>query len=755
MPSSRSATSTTLQLSGLSCASCVGRIEGALEKTAGVLDASVNLATEQAMVEYRPEATDVAALAEAVRAAGYTVVSAPPAESTDAFAQEQQERDARYRSLIRRFAVAAVVSVPAVAMMVPALLPFELTHDQMRTACWVQLVAGFLVMVYSGRDFYVGAARALRHRTSDMNTLISVGTLSAFAYSAAVVLAPSLFPEDRLAEPFFDVISVVIALVVLGQALELRARGRTSAAIARLTALQARTARVLREGEEIEIPIAQVVIGDTVIVRPGEKVPVDGEITWGSSALDEAMLTGESLPVEKGVGDPVIGATLNKTGAFRFRATGVGRDTALARIVEMVQRAQATKPPIGRLVDRVAGVFTPVVLIIAAVTFLVWFSTPMPVSYALIASVAVLVIACPCALGLATPISLVVGVGRAAERGVLIRNGESLQIASQIDVIIVDKTGTVTRGEPELTDVIPLDGERAELLRLAAAADAPSEHPLAEAVVRGARAEGIALPEATGFDAIVGHGVRAEVEGRVVHVGNRRLMDRLGVVATTAEEIVSGLAARGRTAMFVAVDDRLMGVVAVADTVKPDSAQAIAHLTAMGVEVVMVTGDNPRTAQAIAAEVGISRVVAEVLPADKAREIARLQQEGRRVGMVGDGINDAPALAQADVGFAIGTGTDVAIAAADVTLVGGSLLGVVHAIEVSRATLRNIRQNLIGAFAYNTLGIPVAAGVLYPLFGVLLSPMIAGGAMALSSLTVVTNAGRLRLFRSSAEREDL
>jgi len=744
-----------LQLSGLSCASCVGRIEGALEKTAGVLDASVNLATEQAMVEYRPEATDVAALAEAVRAAGYTVVSAPPAESTDAFAQEQQERDARYRSLIRRFAVAAVVSVPAVAMMVPALLPFELTHDQMRTACWVQLVAGFLVMVYSGRDFYVGAARALRHRTSDMNTLISVGTLSAFAYSAAVVLAPSLFPEDRLAEPFFDVISVVIALVVLGQALELRARGRTSAAIARLTALQARTARVLREGEEIEIPIAQVVIGDTVIVRPGEKVPVDGEITWGSSALDEAMLTGESLPVEKGVGDPVIGATLNKTGAFRFRATGVGRDTALARIVEMVQRAQATKPPIGRLVDRVAGVFTPVVLIIAAVTFLVWFSTPMPVSYALIASVAVLVIACPCALGLATPISLVVGVGRAAERGVLIRNGESLQIASQIDVIIVDKTGTVTRGEPELTDVIPLDGERAELLRLAAAADAPSEHPLAEAVVRGARAEGIALPEATGFDAIVGHGVRAEVEGRVVHVGNRRLMDRLGVVATTAEEIVSGLAARGRTAMFVAVDDRLMGVVAVADTVKPDSAQAIAHLTAMGVEVVMVTGDNPRTAQAIAAEVGISRVVAEVLPADKAREIARLQQEGRRVGMVGDGINDAPALAQADVGFAIGTGTDVAIAAADVTLVGGSLLGVVHAIEVSRATLRNIRQNLIGAFAYNTLGIPVAAGVLYPLFGVLLSPMIAGGAMALSSLTVVTNAGRLRLFRSSAEREDL
>ena len=749
---------TALKLAGVRCASCVAPIERSLARAPGVLSASVNLATSRAHVTYLPSATDLDALAEAVRAVGYEVERpqpSPAGEGEDEFAREQRARQEEHRSLMRRFVVAAIVSVPAVALMVPALLPFEMSHEAMRATWWAQLVAVIPVMAYSGRDFYVGAIQAFRHRQSDMNTLIALGTSAAFAYSAVAVAAPGLFPEEKLAEPFFDVISVVIALVVLGQAMELKAKGRTSEAIQKLIALQAKTARVIRGGEEIEISVEEVVIGDVVVVRPGEKVPVDGEIVYGRSALDESMITGESLPAERGVGDEVIGATLNRTGAFRLRATGVGRETALARIVDMVQRAQATKPPIGRIVDRVAGVFTPAVMIVAVVAFLAWFNSGMPLSYGVIAAVTVLVIACPCALGLATPMSLVVGVGRAAERGALIRNGEALQTASQLDVIVLDKTGTVTRGQPALTDVAPRPGfDEGALLRLAASADRPSEHPLAEAVVQGARDRGLALAEAEGFEAIVGHGVRARVEGREVHVGNRRLMGRIGVEPGPADADVERLADRGRTAMYVAVDGALAGVVAVADTVKPDSAAAIGRLQAMGIEVVMLTGDNARTASAIAAEVGIERVMAEVLPADKAHQVRAVQAEGKKVGMVGDGINDAPALAQADVGFAIGTGTDVAIEAADVTLVGGSLRGVVHAVEVSRATMRNIRQNLVGAFGYNTASIPVAAGVFYPLFGILLSPMIAGAAMASSSVTVVTNANRLRLFRSSVERAD-
>jgi len=748
---------TTLALEGLHCASCVTRLEAALGRVPGVLRATVDLGSSRAHVDYVPAATALDRLAEAVRGAGYDVVeaAAAAAEPEDEFAREQAAREAEVRSLLRRFVVAAVVSVPIVVLMVPALLPFEMTHEQMRATWWAQLIAVIPVMAYSGRDFYVGMVRAFRHRQSDMNTLIGVGTLAAFLYSAVAVAAPGLFPEARLAEPFFDVIAVVIALVVLGQALEVRAKGRTSDAIRKLMALQAKTARVIRDGQEVEIPVDEVILGDVVVVRPGEKVPVDGRITEGRSAVDESMVTGESMPVSKTVGDSVIGATLNKTGAFRFQATGVGKETALARIVDMVQRAQATKPPIGRVVDQVAGVFTPTVMIIAIVAFLAWFNADMPLSYGIIAAVTVLVIACPCALGLATPMSLVVGVGRAAERGVLIRNGEALQTASQLDVVVLDKTGTVTRGQPALTDVVPVGAlDRDEFLGLAASADSPSEHPLAEAVVQGARDEDLALVEPSDFEAIVGHGVRAVVEGRTVHIGNRRLMGRIGVDPTPADGTIESLGDQGRTAMFVAVDTELAGVVAVADTVKPDSASAIRQLQALGTEVIMLTGDNPRTARAIAAEVGIDRVLAEVLPADKAHEVQSVQAEGKKVGMVGDGINDAPALAQADVGFAIGTGTDVAIEAADVTLVGGSLLGVVHAMEVSKATMRNIRQNLVGAFAYNTAGIPVAAGVFYPLFGWMLSPLIAGAAMAFSSVTVVTNANRLRLFRSSVEQAE-
>ena len=745
-----------LRLEGLHCASCVGRVEDALRDAPGVLSASVNPATSQASVAYLPTASSFETLAGAVESAGYRV-SPPPGQGEgpeeDGFVREQRERDALYRSLMWRFVVAGVVSVPVVALMYPAILPFEMTHEQMRMTWWAQLVAVIPVMAYSGRDFYVGAARAFQHRQSDMNTLIAVGTVAAFLYSAVAVGFPGLFPEERLAEPFFDVIAVVIALVVLGQALEVRAKGRTSDAIRKLMALQAKTARVLRDGEEVEIPVEEVLIGDTVIVRPGEKVPVDGVISQGRSAIDESMITGESLPVEKATGDTVIGSTLNKTGAFRFEATKVGKDTALARIVGMVQQAQASKPPIGRLVDRVSGVFTPAVMIVAVLAFLAWFNTGMAISYALVAAVTVLVIACPCALGLATPMSLVVGVGKAAERGVLIRNGEALQTAASLDVVVLDKTGTVTRGQPALTDVEPLAGFTEEdVLRLAACADSASEHPVAEAVVVGAEARGLHLTEPGEFQAIIGHGVRATVGDQVIHIGNRRLMGRIEVDPTPGDPIVDRLADKGRTAMYVAVDDALAGVVAVADTVKEDSAQAIRQLQSMGIEVVMLTGDNARTAGAIAKEVGIDRVLAEVLPADKAHQVHALQAEGKKVGMVGDGINDAPALAQADIGFAIGTGTDVAIEAADVTLVGGSLLGVVHAMDVSQATMRNIRQNLVGAFAYNTLGIPVAAGVFYPLFGLMLSPLIAGAAMAFSSVTVVSNANRLRFFRSSVER---
>lgn len=751
-----------LKLEGLRCGSCARAVETALQRSPGVIDATVDVPSAKAVVRYVPTKTSRDSLVQAVRSAGYDVKQ-PTArtlpehadDDTDAFALEQQEQDDLYRSLMRRFYVAGFVSVPIVLLMYPALLPFEMSHAQMRATWWAQLVAILPVMAYSGRDFYVGAWRAFRHRQSDMNTLIAVGTGAAFAYSALAVALPSLFPEERFAEPFFDVISVVIALVVLGQALEVRAKGRTSEAIQKLMALQAKTARVLRDGVVIELPVEEVLIGDIVLVRPGEKVPVDGVVTQGQSAVDESVITGESLPVDKKEGDKVIGASINKTGAFQFRTTGVGKNTALSRIVDMVQRAQATKPPIGRIVDQVSGIFTPMVLIIAVLAFLVWFNTDMPLSYGLIAAVTVLVIACPCALGLATPMSLVVGVGKAADRGVLIRNGDALQTASVLQVVVLDKTGTITRGEPALTQVIPSEAFDADtVLSLAAAADTPSEHPLAEAVVSGAKARGIDVPNATEFEAIVGHGVKARVLDTIVHVGNERLMTRLGLSHPKLTAHVSALGDEGQTAMYVAVDQEIAGVVAVADTVKPDSARAIGMLHDQGIEVVMLTGDNERTAAAIAKQVGIDRYVANVLPGDKAHQIQSLQSEGHKVGMVGDGINDAPALAQADVGFAIGTGTDVAIEAADITLVGGSLLGVVHAIDVSRAAMRNIRQNLVGAFAYNVAGIPVAAGIFYPLFGWMLSPLIAGGAMAFSSVTVVTNANRLRGFQSRVDHAD-
>jgi Cu+-exporting ATPase len=668
-------------------------------------------------------------------------------------AEEAQARS--YRAMMRKFRFAAAVGLPLLLLMfaefVPAwrhaLMPYH------RLVGVVSAVVTLPVLAWSGRQFFESAWNGLRNHNTNMDTLVALGTGAAWGYSTVAVLAPRLFPAGT-SGMYFEVAVIVVALILLGQALELRAKSRSGAALKKLLELQAKTARVIRDGRELDVPVEEVVVGDTVLVRPGEKVPVDGRVVEGESAVDESIVTGESVPVDKRPGDYVTGASVNKTGAFTFRATKVGADTALARIVRMVEQAQSSKPPIGRLVDKVSSYFVPVVMIVAVLTFLAWFNFgPEPVvNYAVVTMVAVLVIACPCALGLATPISLMVGVGKAAEHGVLIRNGEALESASKLKTVVLDKTGTLTKGRPELTDVLPLGGfGKEELLRLAGTADRRSEHPLAEAIVRGARARGVEFGEPARFEAVPGHGVVATVAGRVVLVGNRRLLERGGVPFDAFEQGAGRLSDEGKTPMFVAVDGRPAGLIAVADTLKDDSVEAVRALQRMGIDVLMMTGDNERTARAIARQAGIERVLAEVLPEQKAREVERLQAEGRArggrlVGMVGDGINDAPALAQADVGFAIGTGTDVAIEAADVTLVGGSLRGVVTAVEVSRATLRNIRQNLFGAFVYNVLGVPIAAGVLYPILGLLLSPIIAGAAMAASSITVVTNANRLRFF---------
>jgi Cu+-exporting ATPase len=670
--------------------------------------------------------------------------------------------------MMRKFWFATAVGVPLLLLMFAEFVPSwrEMLMNWHREIGIAASLLTLPVLAWSGSQFFVSAWNGLRNHNTNMDTLVALGTGSAWAYSTMVAIVPGLFPVGTRGM-YFEVAVIVIALILLGQALEMRAKSRSSAAIRKLLELQAKTARVLRDGREVDVPIEEVFVGDTVLVRPGEKVPVDGVILEGESAIDESVVTGESIPVDKRAGEHVIGSSINKTGAFTFRATRVGKETALARIVEMVERAQSSRPPIGRLVDKISSYFVPAVMIVAVLTFLAWFNFgPEPVlNYAIVTTVAVLVIACPCALGLATPISLMVGVGKAAEHGVLIRNGEALEMASRLDLVVLDKTGTITKGKPELTDVLPLEGfTEKELLRLAAIADSRSEHPLAEAIVNGARARGIEVREPEQFKAVPGHGVETTIEGRRVSVGNRKLMERESVSLAEFEERAARLADEGKTPMFVAVDGMPAGLVGVADTIKEDSAAAIRALERMGVEVLMITGDNERTARAIARQVGIKRVLAEVLPEEKARQVEQLQFEreageqprgrgARLVGMVGDGINDAPALAQADVGFAIGTGTDVAIEAADVTLVGGSLWGVVTAVEISRATLRNIKQNLFGAFIYNTLGIPVAAGLFYPFFGMLLSPIIAGAAMAASSITVVTNANRLRLFEPRSLKE--
>jgi P-type Cu+ transporter len=720
-----------------------------------VSSASAQITTKEKRAEHQmkePHAehthhSNVAAKAESQE----RVISAVDVEEAQAHA---------YHAMMRKFWFATAVSIPLLILMFAEFIPSlkEIIMPWHRIIGIIGAIISFPVLAWSGNQFFVGAWNNLRNHNTNMDTLVALGTGAAWLYSTIVALAPGLFPPGTIGM-YFEVAVIVIALILLGQSLELRAKSRSGAAIRKLLELQAKSARVIRNNQEIDLPIEEVVASDTVVVRPGEKIPVDGIILEGQSAIDESVVTGESVPVDKRPGDTVIGASINKTGSFTFRATKVGHDTALAQIVRMVQQAQNTKPPIGRLVDKISSYFVPSVMIIAILTFLAWFNFgPGPVlNYAIVTMVSVLVIACPCALGLATPISLMVGIGKAAEHGVLIRNGEALETASRLRTLVLDKTGTITKGKPELTDLLPLEGfTEDELLRLAAIADLRSEHPLAQAIVNGSRKRGINVTEPEQFNAVPGHGVEATVEKRRIIVGNRKMIEREKISMAEFEQIAERLANEGKTPMFVAAGGKPAGVIGVADTIKEDSIAAIRRLQKMGIEVVMITGDNERTARAIARQVEIDLVLAEVLPEEKAEQIKKLQAERNRssndteranlVGMVGDGINDAPALAQADIGFAIGTGTDVAIEAADVTLVGGSLQGVVTAIETSRATLKNIKQNLFGAFIYNTLGIPIAAGLFYPLFGMLLSPIIAGAAMAASSITVVTNANRLRFF---------
>ena len=663
--------------------------------------------------------------------------------------QEATERRAEIADLSRRVLLGAVLTLPVLfavmahevfkAGWVPGWL---LNH-------WLQLALITPVMGYTGWPIHRTGWLTLRHRAADMNSLITLGTVAAYGYSTLVTIAPGLLPSD-LREVYFEAVGVILTLILLGRLIEARAKAGTGEAIRALLGMAARTARVVRDGAELAIPVEQVLVGDEVVIRPGEKIPVDAVVLSGTSTVDESMISGEPIPVSKQAGDTVVGATINGTGSLRVRADKVGADTMLAQIIRLVRQAQASKAPIQRFADAVSGYFVPAVIAIAIASFTVWFvAGPAPrFTLALVSAVAVLIIACPCALGLATPLSIMVGTGKGARAGILIRSAQALETAHRVDTIVLDKTGTVTAGKPALTDVVPADGWDANhLLRLVAAAEADSEHPLATAILDGARARGVSLPAATGFDSITGKGVQATVDGHTVLAGTSRLLSDAGIDTSTLDRLADELSASGKTPMLIAVDQQPAGLLAVADTVKPDSAAAIAALHRLNVQVIMLTGDNARTAAAIAKHVGIGQVLAEVLPEHKADEIRRLQHDGHRVAMVGDGINDAPALAAADVGLAIGTGTDVAIEAADITLISGSLAGVVTAIELSRATMRNIRQNLFFALAYNGVGIPLAAGVLYPALGWRLSPMIAAAAMALSSLSVVGNANRLRRYR--------
>ncbi|WP_444940685.1 heavy metal translocating P-type ATPase [Microbulbifer sp. ZKSA004] len=738
---------TVFRLSGVNCAGCINKIETAVKAVAGVTDARVNL-SDKILSVYGP--AEAESCIEAVRGAGYGAELLRSSEREQR-AEQREQTQRHYRQQLWRSAFALGVGVP---MMAWGLITDKVSvNTPAEQLAWGAMgLITLAVLVFCGGNFFSGAWKALRHHNATMDTLVALGTGTAWLFSMIVVLVPHLLPEAAR-HVYFEASAMIIGLISLGQALEIRARGRTSAAVEKLLELQDTSARVLRDGREVDLPIEQVQQGDQLRVRPGEKIPVDGTVLEGRSLVDESMLTGEPVPVKKAEGDSLAAGTLNKNGSLLFRADKVGSDTRLAQIIEMVKNAQSSRVPIARLADKISGIFVPVVMIIALVAALVWFNLgPDPrVAHMLVVLTSVLIIACPCALGLATPMSVMVGVGKGAEYGVLVRNGKALQQSCTLDVLVVDKTGTLTEGSPRLTD-IDSDGDSDELLRLVASLEQGSEHPLAEAIVTAAHDKNLELQSPANFEAITAHGVSGDIGGSRMLLGNTKLMQKEAISLDAWSERAAKLAEAGRTVMYAAVDGKLRGIIAVADPIRADAQAAIERLSKLGLRIEMLTGDNHGSAEAVARQLGIDRVHAELLPEDKEGIVAELQKKGERVGMVGDGINDAPALARADVGFAIGAGTDVAIESADVTLMRSSLHGVANAVELSRATLHNIKQNLFGAFIYNTLGIPIAAGVLYPITGMLLSPIVAGGAMALSSLTVVSNANRLRFFKPSEAR---
>ncbi|WP_372985760.1 heavy metal translocating P-type ATPase [Marinobacter sp.] len=737
----------SLSVSGATCASCVNTIEKAMMSVSGVTHAHMNLADNTATATGD---ADPQALAKAIESAGY---GASVIENADEADERKQAEDRRqYRSLLIKMAVSLSLGL---GLMIWGMGFGSMMVTEANQTTWLGLgVLTFIVMAATGGHFYTGAWKAFRHHNANMDTLIAVGTGTAWLYSIVVASVPGLLPE-MARHVYFEASAMIIGLINLGQALELRAKGKTSEAVRRLLDLRAKTARVIRDGQEQDLPVEEVRKGDRVRVRPGEKIPVDGVIREGSSRVDESMLTGEPMPVSKAEGDEVSAGTLNTHGSIIYEATRVGSEAALAQIIRLVKKAQGSKPAIGRLADKISSVFVPTVMIIAVFSALVWYNVgPEPaVVHMMVAATTVLIIACPCALGLATPMSVMVGVGKAAEYGALIRQGDALQTAGKLDLVILDKTGTITEGHPAVTRVHSANDDETRLLALAAGLEQHSEHPLAEAVLAKARDEGIEPEKVSGFEAINGKGVRGELDGQILRLGNRRWLEDEGLALDSLSDAADTITGEAGTPLYLALGNDVLGVIGVADAIKPDSKAAIERLHDAGIKVMMVTGDVEATARAIASKAGIDDYRAEVLPEDKAEVVSEMRGKGHTVAMVGDGINDAPALAAADVGFAIGTGTDVAIESAAITLMRGSLHGVPDAIEISRATVKNIHQNLFGAFIYNSLGIPVAAGLLYPLWGILMNPILAGAAMSLSSVTVVSNANRLRLFRTSHNPE--
>ncbi|OCQ92155.1 copper-translocating P-type ATPase [Oscillatoriales cyanobacterium USR001] len=744
----------TLKLRGMSCASCANSIQEAIHSVAGVSECNVNFAAEIATVIYDIEKTNLQAIQNVVTDAGY---SAQPIEADDIFRvsndDEKREQQAETQLLFYKVWVGGIASTILLIGSLPMMtgLPIHFIPEWLHNP-WLQLILTTPVQLWCGQSFYINAWKAVKRHTATMDTLVTVGTGSAYFYSIFVTIYPKFLTAQGLTvNVYYEASSIIITLILLGKILEHRAKSKTSDAIHKLMGLQPKTACVIRDGKEIDIPTNQVILGDIIFVRPGEKIPVDGEIIDGASSIDEAMVTGESLPVKKQPGDRVIGATINKTGSFKFRATRVGKDTFLAQIVQLVQQAQGSKAPIQKLADRVTGWFVPVVIAIAIATFIIWYNATGNITIALVTMVNVLIIACPCALGLATPTSIMVGTGKGAEYGILIKGAESLELAHKLQVIVLDKTGTITQGKPIVTDLLTIKGtansNELKLLSLAAAIERKSEHSIAEAVVQYTQSQGVDLIESQKFEALPGKGIKGYVSNQFVQIGNQRWFQELEIDTQELQQHSERLESDGKTVIWLAVNGKLEAMMGIADAVKPSSVKAIRTLQKMGLETIVLTGDNYRTAEVIAREVGIKRIFAEVQPFQKTEQIKSLQTEGKIVAMVGDGINDAPALAQADVGIAIGTGTDVAIAASDITLISGDLQGVVTAIQLSRATMQNIKQNLFFAFIYNIAGIPIAAGILFPFFGWLLNPIIAGSAMAFSSVSVVSNALRLRNFQ--------